>query len=430
MHKWTLFSWSFLTLGVALGSWWAYRELGWGGYWFWDPVENASLLPWLMSMALIHSIYATKKLNTNYKSTILLAIFTFLLSILATFLVRSGVVTSVHSFASDPNRGIFILSLLATYSFISLGLFALKGHYLESSKGHSWKSRFGCINIGNIFWVIATFVILLSLVYPLVIEVYNGSQITVNAGFFEKSFIPLLLGVLFFLALGLPASWQAILPIHYRHFFYSIFPALIISGCFYYFSNQKPSVISWAAFLIGSLVVARMIFWFIQKSKTTLTYKFYLIWLVHIVAGLFAMNVAFIETNSKELMINMKEGEKIKFANFNIHYAKKENQAIDNYLAGKVILYIEKDNKELAILDPEVRYYPVEKSQTSESAMYQTSLYDFYAVINEITKDGNVGVKLYYKPLISWLWIICGVSFICGILLLTNMRKKTYASKA
>ncbi len=425
MQKWTLISWSFLTLGVALGSWWAYRELGWGGYWFWDPVENASLLPWLVSSALIHSIYATKKLNTNYKWTILLAIFTFLLSILTTFFVRSGIVTSVHSFASDPNRGVFILVLLSSYSSFALGLFATRAHYLDSAKGNTWISRFGGINIANILWVIATMIILLSLLYPLFMDLSGGVQITVDRSFFEKTFIPLLLTILIVMALCLPAGWQVILPIHYRHFLYSLLISFAIFLIFISLSNQDPSFATGFSFFAGSLVVVRMIFWFAQRLSSPLTYKFYLIWLVHLACGLFAMNIAFVEANSKEALINMKEGDKVKFANFDIHYKAKENQAIDNYLAGKVILYIEKNNQEITTLAPQIRYYPVENSQTSESAIYHDYFYDLYAVISEITKEGSVGVKLYFKPLISWLWAICAVIFACGILLFLNMRSKS-----
>ena len=424
MQYWALFSWSFLTLGVALGSWWAYRELGWGGYWFWDPVENASLLPWLTSSALIHSIYASRKLSTNYKWTILLAIFTFLLSILATFLVRSGIVTSVHSFASDPNRGTFILALLVSYSSFALGLFAIKAHHLHSNTDNSWLSRLGGINIANIFWSIATFIILLSLLYPLVLEIYTGEQITIDKKFFEQSFIPVLLPILAFLALTLPSSWQKILPIHYRHFLYSLIPTGLITVCFYYFSSQKPNLISTVAFLTGALVVVRMCIWFKQRFSAPITLKFWAIWLVHLAAGLFVMTIAFIETNSQELLINIKEGEKIKFANFNIYYAKRESQAIDNYLVGKITLYLEKNNRELAILEPEIRYYPVEKSQTSEASIYHHYLYDLYAVISEITKDGLVGVKFYFKPLISWLWAICMLIFGCGMSLFCFHLKK------
>lgn len=424
MQKWALFAWSFLSLGVALGSWWAYRELGWGGYWFWDPVENASLLPWLTSSALIHSIYASKKLNTNYRWTILLALSTFLLAILSTFLVRSGVVTSVHSFASDPNRGVFILSLLCAYSIFALGLFATKAHHLHSSDNNNWLSRFGGINIANVFWVIATAIILLSLLYPLIIEHYTGEQISIDPSFFERSFIPVLLPILLLLALALPSSWKQILPMHYRQFTYSFIIASMISIVFYYFSINTPSLITTGAFFVGSLVVVRMIFWFKQRMATPLTVKFYLIWLVHIAVGLFAMNIAFIETNSQELLVKLEEGNKVKFANFDIHYTNKENIAIDNYMAGKVILHIEKNNEEVAILSPEIRYYPVEKSQTSETSVYNHYFYDLSAVINEITEEGIIGIKLYFKPLISWLWIICSIFFACGILLLTTNKKK------
>lgn len=427
MQKWTLISWSFLTLGVSLGGWWAYRELGWGGYWFWDPVENASILPWLTSTALIHSIYATKKLDTNYKWTILLSIFTFLLTILTTFLVRSGIVTSVHSFASDTNRGIFILGLLFCFSVFSLGLFAINGHHFNSNKTNNWLSRFGGINIANIFWVIATCIIVISLIYPLLIEVYTGEKISIDRSFFEKSFIPFLIPILLLLALTLPSSWQKILPIHYLAFIYSLIPSLLISICFYYYSINTPSIICTIAFFSGSLVVSRMGFWFYQRMSSPITLKFYLIWGVHLAAGLLAINIAFIETNSQEKLINMKEGEQTKFANFDIYYSKKENIAVDNYLAGRIILYAKKDNQEIAILKPEIRYYPVEKTQTSEASIYHSYFYDLYAVISEVTKDADVVVKLYLKPLISWLWIICGLIFICGISLVITQKKKRNA---
>ena len=428
MQKWSLFSWSFLTLGVMLGSWWAYRELGWGGYWFWDPVENASLLPWLTSTALIHSIYASKKLDTNYRWTMLLAILTFLLSILSTFLVRSGVITSVHSFANDPERGSFILGLLITYTATSLGLFAIRAHRLNSTIGHNWLSRFGGINISNILWIVATFTILLSLLYPLLLGITTGEQITVSGVFFEKSFIPLLLFILVIMAFALPTSWKAILPLHYRQFIYSILLSSILSGVFYYYST--PSLVSGSAFFAGILVMIRMSFWYKQRllSPTKPTIKFYAIWFVHLAAGLFAITLAILEANEKEALITMREGDKIEFAGFNLNYAKKESSAVENYLVGKIILYLEKDNKELAILTPEIRYYPVENKQTSESSVYHHYLYDFYVVISENTKGGLLSVRLYLKPLISWIWGICMLIFACGILLFTlHCRKKTNA---
>ena len=427
MQKWSLFSWSFLTLGVSLGGWWAYRELGWGGYWFWDPVENASILSWLTSIGLIHSIYASKKLDTNYRCTILLAIFTFLLSILTTFLVRSGIVTSVHSFASDTTRGIFILALLFCYSSIALGLFAANGHHLSSKHQNSWLSRYGGINLANIFWVIAACIILLSLIYPLLIEIYSGEKITIDRSFFEKTFIPILLPILLLLALTLPTTWHKILSIHYLHFFYSLGIAILISICFYCLSNKDLSLISLLSFFFGSLVIIRMGFWLYLRLSSPLTFKFLLIWLVHLAVGLFAINIVLIEANTEELLVNIQEGEKIHFAGFDITYNKKESIAIDNYLAGRIILNLEENGQELTTLKPEVRYYPVEKSQTSETSIYHAFSYDLYAVISEITKDANVVIKLYYKPLISWLWVILFIIFACGILLLIAPNKRLHA---
>lgn len=425
IHIWTLFSWSFLTLGVSLGSWWAYRELGWGGYWFWDPVENASILPWLTSTALIHSLYVTKKLNTNYRWTILLSILTFLLSIFTTFLVRSGIVTSVHSFANDLSRGAFILSLLVIYTVFALGVFALRAHNLQNlQEKNAFFSRAGGIKLANILWSVATLIILLSLVYPLVMEMSGGAQVTVGREFFEKSFIPVLLFTLLIMSISLPASWQVVLPLHYRHFIYSASFALLSLGGFIYLSNTMPSFVCILAFYAGSLLVIRMIFWFISRLSTSLSYKFYLIWLVHLACGLFAVNLAIIETNSVENLLTLEKEKKINFAGFDIYYKSNENIALDNYLAGKVLLYVEKDNAEITILTPQVRYYPVENTQTSESSIYHGIFYDLYAVINEITKDGVIAVKFYFKPLLTWLWVIMGIIFICGILLFINMRKK------
>ncbi len=426
MQIWNLFSWNFLTLGIALGSWWAYRELGWGGYWFWDPVENASLLPWLISSALMHSVYATKKLDTNYKWTILLGLTGFLVAMLSTFLVRSGIVTSVHSFASDPNRGIFILGLLASYAGTALILFATRVHMIKSSSGYSWISRFGGINFGNILWCIATIILLISLLYPLFLAVSTGKQISIERGFFENSFIPSLFGILFFLAFMLPASWHNILSIHYRHFIYSFIVAVIFTVGFYYFSALTPSYISLAAFFMGMLVIIRMCLW--MKIKDNPSIKFWSIWLVHIAAGLFTIVIAFLETNSQELTVSLNEGSKVSFADFTVSFAKKENIAENNYLAGRVILYLEKDNSELAILTPEIRYYPVEKAQTSEASVYHGILYDFYSVISELSHDGKVIIRFYFKPLISWVWFISGLIFACGILLLIlNVRKRSRA---
>lgn len=428
MQKWALFSWSFLSLGVTLGSWWAYRELGWGGYWFWDPVENASLLPWLTSSALIHSIYVNKKLNTNYKWTILLALFTFLLSILATFFVRSGLVISVHSFANDPNRGIFILKILSGYTILALGIFAFNAHHFNKETQNNWLSRFGGINIANILWVIATSLIVLSLLYPLFIQLSTGKQFTIEREFFETSFIPILLPILLLLALTLPAAWQQILPIHYKHFTYSFILAAIVSIGFYLLSITPPSLTSTAAFFLGALVIIRMMFWFKQRISTPPTVKFYLIWLVHLAAGLFVLTIAIIETNSQELLVKINEGDRVKFINFEIDYTGKENQAISNYIVGRIILNVKNNGKELAKLTPEIRYYPVEKKQTSETSTYHNLFYDLYAVISEITESGEVGIKLYFKPMISLLWAICGIIFICGILLLFNFKKKTHAT--
>ncbi len=422
-----LFAWTFLGFGVALGSWWAYRELGWGGYWFWDPVENASLLPWLSSTALLHSIYNNKKLELSYRWTILLGLITFLLAILATLLVRSGAITSVHAFASDPSRGTFILVLLTIYSFFSLGLFATRAHYFQTKTDISFLSRYGGINIANILLVLSVAVILLALLYPIAIDLYQNQQITIERNFFEKIFIPILLAVLLVMSLTLPSAWQAILPIHYRYFLYAVILSLLSSVAFWYLSPLKPSFISLVSFFIGILVTIRMCFWYKQRLSNKISFKFYLIFTVHIAAGLLAAIFSIIETNSQELTIHMKQGDMAKFAYFEIKYLKNDNYAEKNYLVGRVILNVEKNGNEIATLEPAIRYYPVEKSQTSESAIFHDIKYDLYAVISELNKNGGVSIKLYLKPFMSWIWVISAVIFLCGIFLLLNMRYKNHA---
>lgn len=421
LQKTSLFSWAFLLLGIMLGSWWAYRELGWGGYWFWDPVENASLLPLLSSTALIHTLYATRKLKNNYSWTFILAISTFLLAILATFFVRSGIVTSVHSFANDPQRGSIILAILTLFTIYSLSNFAINSKYFQNEEEPKFLSRYGIINLSNIIWLIAILIILTSLFYPLIIESLNHQQITIDKSFFEKTFIPFLLMIICLIAIGLPATWQAILTIQYRHLFYSFIISLPIVFIFNLLTQAK--IISLLAFFSGTLVIIRMGFWYYIRRQTKVTLKFYLILLAHLAAALITVNLSIIETCSQEAIFHFREGETKEFIDFKIYFAKKQNIAIDNYLAGRAILNIEKDNEEIAILTPEVRYYPVEKNQTSESSIYHHVFYDLYAVINESSEDGEITLKIYYKPLISWLWLLTTSIFIASLIIFKDRKQ-------
>ncbi len=429
LHKVTLLSWSFLLAGITLGSWWAYRELGWGGYWYWDPVENASLLPLLSSTALIHSIYVTKKLKTNYRTTILLSILTFLFSILSTFFVRSGVVTSVHSFASDPTRGNFILIIITLLTIYSLGAFATRGAHFSSKSNAQFYSRYGSINLANILWISTALIIMLALLYPLIIEIYQGSNISIDRNFFEKTTLPILITTLIALAFGLPSAWEKTLPSQTKDFLYSLLITAIISIIYIYKNINKISFVSAFAFFAGILVIIRMIFWYNSRKSSPLKLKFYLILIIHLAAGIISTNLSITETFAKEETLLMKEGEVKPFSFFKINFAKKENLAINNFIAGRAILYIEKDNQEIAILTPEVRYYPVEKSQTSESSIYSSLFYDIYVVINEITPEGEIIFNFYYKPLISWLWTICGLIFFAGMILLFKMKESKNETK-
>lgn len=423
MQAWNLFSWGFLTLGISLGSWWAYRELGWGGYWFWDPVENASLLPWISSIALIHSLYSTKKLGNNYASTFMFGISNFLLAILTSFFVRSGSISSIHSFAFDSGRGLYILAILFILAFFSLLLFATNLKYFSPTEENSWVSRLGGINASNILWVLVLIIILFSLIYPLIIEKVSGDQVSIEGSFFKNNLTPLTSLILIILAATLPATWKNILKMQARHFIYSLLISIALS-LWYYTSNKdyiKYSEIF--IFFSGILVFIRMIFWIFTRD--VISKKFFFIWLIHIIAGLFAMLVVVIEVNSKEITKVIDENEQIEFSVFKLTFTKKDNIARDNFMIGRVVLNVFENNYEIGNLTPEIRYYPIENTQTSESSIIHGFFYDLYAVINNISPEGKISIKLFYKPYMSFLWLISIIAFVCSMsLLYLNFKKK------
>lgn len=415
LKPWVLFSWSFLTVGIALGSWWAYRELGWGGFWFWDPVENASLMPWLTGTALLHSLIVLEKRQHLQSWTLLLAITTFSLSLLGTFLVRSGVLTSVHSFASDPARGFFILLFLTIVIGTSLTLFAFRASRLKSSGGFAVLSRESFILFNNLLLLTACSTILLGTLYPIFYELLVGGKLSIGAPYFASTFIPIALPLLGLAAIGSLLKWKqdklqgknfvmaalALIPAVMSVFWLGQFTWLAFAGIWF------------AAWLIVAMGAewARRVHLFAKplpesiKLARQIPASFYAMIIAHTGVALLTVGVTVAVTGFQEKEQLMQLGDTVSIAGYHVAFNGVSYHTGPNYMLRRAMLYVETVNgDEITTLMPEVRFYPVEKSQTTESAVYSHLFSDIYAAMGEVDDKGGAVIRMYYRPLISLIW--------------------------
>lgn len=363
MKPWLMFSWSFLTLGIGLGSWWAYRELGWGGFWFWDPVENISLMPWLCTTALLHSIAMLKKTNNFKIWSCFLSILTWVFCLLGIFLVRSGIVTSVHSFASDPSRGIFIILLLLLIGGGGFLTFFIKANKLSTfNQSFVLFSRPGMILINNFILCLALFVVALGTIYPLIVQLFFDSSITIGPIYYQKLFTPLTV-VMMTLMIFVPQV---------RLNKFSSVPMLLAH--------------------LGIMIIVVAI----------------------VLTSLFS--------NNKEL--NMKLTDQTQIANYDVEFKNMEYVAGKNYLARQAVFIITKNHQSITELKPQSRYYPVSDQTTSEAAIKHFIFADLYIVIGAKDDQDNYAIRIYYKPFISFIWLGCLMIFGAGIYSIINNYKK------
>lgn len=418
-----LLSWTFLTLGVGLGSWWAYRELGWGGFWFWDPVENASLMPWLCATALIHSSVILARTGSLKTQTLILALITFALSMVGTFLVRSGLITSVHSFATDPTRGVVILIVMVALVGSALLLFACRVHKLEP-KVIPVKGVHRLMVFNNIFFIVGAAVILIGTLYPLIMELAKGYKISVGANYYNSMFAPLTLLSLLLCSFASNVikpnlGWKLLA-------FYFV-PIIILAIQFtillaVYFKAYDP----YSLFgIMLSLMLAIVIVVNYARAPNVILAQFRPMFLAHL--G-FAILIAAISINAllkDEAEELVKIGDKFKFKDFNLEITTLLPRRGENYHAVAADVEVQFPSNKVIYLKPEIRFFIDQGQQTSESAIYHHPLYDLYIAMGEIDLQNGISLRIYYRPMMGWIWFGCMLMFFGGI---TAMVKQIFKS--
>jgi cytochrome c-type biogenesis protein CcmF len=444
VRPWTLAAWTFLTGGIALGSWWAYYELGWGGWWFWDPVENVSFMPWLVGTALLHSAVVVEKRDTLKVWTILLAILTFSLSLLGTFIVRSGLLTSVHSFASDPERGIYILAMLGIAIGGSLTLFAIRAPALKGGGLFQPVSREGGLVLNNLLLATATATILIGTLYPLILDAVGGGLVTVGPPFFELTFVPLMLPLVFVMGFGPLLAWKrADLPGVFARLKVAAVAGLLVGLATLYFQDGGPLLAALALGLAAWLFLAALTdlagktkFFRAAPAESWsrargLPRSVYGTALAH--AGL-AIAVAGMVGSSawkiEEIGV-LEPGETQELAGYVFTFEGVERVPGPNYMSQTATFTVrDADGDLVATMTPEKRAYPVTRMPTTEAAIHTRWLADLYAVIGDPEENGpGWTVRLYYEPLVPFLWLGALTMMLGGLVSLSDRRLRVGAPR-
>jgi len=420
MKPFVLAAWTFLSIGIALGSLWAYYELGWGGWWFWDPVENASFMPWLLGTALLHSLIIVEKRQSLQAWVLLLAILAFLLSVVGTFLVRSGILTSVHTFALDPSRGIYILAFTALLGFYSLILFGSNSKKYFNNNYFAFFSKEGAILINNIFMIIVCSTVFLGTIYPLLIEAITNNKISVGEPYYNSTVIPILIPAILVMGVGPILSWGKQ---NKSEITKKIFPSIFITTIF--------TIIFFSIYRLISpigVVGIGLAFWIISNNLVIFFKKinrsFGMI-ISHLGVGLLILGITGSSVWQIEKIINMKTDAEVNINKYKIVFDSIEEVKGPNYLAlrGNFLVY-DKNKNIITILKPENRFYPITGNFTSEASIHTNMLRDLYIVLGDGNLQKGWTVRLYYNPLVVWIWIGALVIFLGGLISLKNNIKK------
>lgn len=440
-RPWTLAAWIFLTGGISLGSWWAYYELGWGGWWFWDPVENASFMPWLVGTALVHSLIVTEKRGAFRNWTVLLSIFAFSLSLLGTFIVRSGVLTSVHSFAADPNRGMFILLLLALSIGGSLTLFAFRASQMSSAARFELKSKETMLLVCNVLLTVAAGTVLLGTLYPLLIDALGMGKISVGPPYFNAVFVPIVLVLFGFMGIGPIIRWkkskageikrQLLLPALISIVVGSSIPFLI-DGKFNPWVMCGMIAAIWislatfrAAYNIvkvndGGISLARM-----GRSQLGMV-------VAHLGIAVTVVGATIVSNYSIEKSVRMGPGVSQELAGYTFKFVEVKNVTGPNYVAQQGQIEIYDGEQLISLLKPDRRQYTVRTMDMTEAGIDWGLFRDLYVTMGDPISDTEFAVRLNYKPFVRWLWFGSIFMMIGGILAASDKRyrvKQTVAAK-
>ncbi len=432
VRPWVLLSWVFLTLGITLGSWWAYYELGWGGWWFWDPVENISLLPWLLSTALLHSTRVTEKRNNLKSWTILLCILAFSLTLLGTFIVRSGLLTSVHAFASDPARGVFILSFLFIITASSLFLFAIKHEKIENNKYFYLFSREGGLLLNNIFFCASALTILIGTLWPLFIEITSGKDISVGAPFFNLVFLPLILPAIFLTGISINLKWKVNTFDYILRKFWKIVTITLFLVTSYLFIYGGP-VLYFLSISTAIWIFVTVFNDFISKLYSNkdnkrikisrlfrINYSTYGMYLAHLGVALFILGVAISEGKKQYYEGAIMVGDEIKIDNFEITLNKISNERVKNWISEIGDFTVKEEMKDTYIMQAERRVYLDTGMPSTEAGIKRNNLGHLYIVMGQ-EQPANSGkriVRVYHNPSIILIWLGAFVMALGGFIAL------------
>ncbi len=438
-RPWTLAAWAFLTVGIALGSWWAYYELGWGGWWFWDPVENASFMPWLVGTALIHSLAVTEKRGAFKSWTVLLAIMAFSLSLLGTFLVRSGVLSSVHSFASDPRRGLFILAFLVIVIGSSLTLYAWRSPTVGLGARFSLLSRETLLLGNNVMLVVAMAAVLLGTLYPLLLDALGLGKISVGPPYFDTVFVPLMAPVVFLMGVGPLARWkQASLPDLAKRLRWAAGVAIVaallsgwLSGGITFVATLGLLMAWWIVASVatdlwgrirpreGAGLVARVAL--LPRATVGMM-------VAHLGVAVFIFGVTLVKSYEVERDVKMGVGDTTTIENLVFTFRGVREVNGPNYRAAQATIEVTQGGDKVASMLPEKRIYRVQRNPMTEAAIRSGFTRDIYVSLGEQVEGGAWIVRVYYKPFVNWIWGGCLLMALGGVLAATDRRYRNRAA--
>ena len=449
IRPWTLSAWCALTAGIALGSWWAYYELGWGGWWFWDPVENASFIPWLVGTALLHSAIVVEKRNALKTWTILLAILAFSMSLLGTFLVRSGVLTSVHTFASDPERGVFILCLLVFLIGGSLILYAIRSPKLKGGGLFAPISRESALVLNNLLLTTSAAVVLLGTLYPLILDAFGGGKVSVGAPFFNATFIPLMIPAMLAAVIGAKLTWKrsdlGSVLIRLKFAFLSTIFVIIASA---WITGSLDDILAACGFgisawlIIGSITelaekisLFRVPFSITLRRATGLPRSVWGMAIAHSALGIMVAGITASSAWKVEKIQMMSPGDTISIAGYNVNFEGTRQIRGPNYKAERGTFKVYKLGRHIATLSPEKREYPAERGQTTEASIKTMFTGDLYIVLGERGSTSskfstNWSTRIYFNPLVVWIWGGAILMALGGLISLTDRRYRIGAPTA
>ncbi len=424
-RPWTTIAWSFLTFGIALGSWWAYNELGWGGWWFWDPVENASFMPWLVGTALIHSLASTEKRGVFKSWTVLLAILAFSLSLLGTFIVRSGVLVSVHAFATDPARGVFILAFLVVVIGGSLGLYAWRSATVVSHGRFTWFSRESALLMNNIIFLTAAAAVFVGTMYPLVVDAFGIGKISVGRPYFDTMFSLVAIPLLLLLGVGPAVRWKGDNASRLIKVSLFIFMLSLIIGLLLPFLIEDKLNIATGLGLAGALWVAlttlKDLFDRVSKKlKLSLSYLGMVV--AHFGIAIFVAGVTVTMSYSEEKDLRMVPGSNYNISGYDFRFQGVRKVQGPNYTADEAVIEVWNGEEKSGELLPQKRVYSGKGNPMTDASIDKTLSRDLYAALGEELENGAWSMRVYYKPMIRWIWLGCIFMSFGGVLAVSDKR--------